>query len=95
MGLRKAAVEAEQQNPFVSLLAMNGLGMQKDRMFITLYKDYADYVMTMQLTKQLPNVNVESMESFLVNLQDKSNYRILTMSQVARHIQSSSENAKP
>ena len=80
---------------FASLLAMNGLGMQKDRMFITLYKDYADYVRTMQLTKQLPNVNVESMESFLVDLQDKSSYRNLTMSQVARHIQSSSENAKP
>ncbi len=89
MELRKAAIEAEQQNPFASLLAVNGLGMQKDRMFITLYKGYDDYVRTMQLTKQLPGVNVESMESFLVDLQDKSNYRNLTMAQVALHIQSS------
>jgi DNA-binding Lrp family transcriptional regulator len=87
--LRKAAVQVEQQNPFASLLVVNGLGMQKDKLFITLYKDYADYTRTMQVTKQLPWVNVESMESFLVDLRDKSNYRNLTMAQVARHIQSS------
>jgi DNA-binding Lrp family transcriptional regulator len=95
MELRKAAIEVERQNPFASLLAVNGLGMQKDRMFITLYKGYDDFVRTMQLTKQLPWVNVESMESFLVDLQDKSNYRNLTMAQVSRHIQSSEESAKP
>jgi len=95
MELRKAAIEVERQNPFASLLVVNGLGMQKDRMFITLYKDYSDYTRTMQLTKQLPWVNVESMESFLVNLLDKSNYRNLTMAQVTRHIQSSEESAKP
>jgi len=95
MELRKAAIEMEQQNPFASLLVVTGLGMQKDRLFITLYKGYDDFVRTMQLTRQLPWVNVESMESFLVDLQDKSNYRILTMAQVARHIQSSEESAKP
>jgi DNA-binding Lrp family transcriptional regulator len=84
--LRKAAVEVERQNPFASLLVVNGLGLQKDRMFITLYKGYDDFVRTMQLTKQLPWVNVESMETFLVDLQDKSGYRDLTMAQVARHI---------
>jgi DNA-binding Lrp family transcriptional regulator len=95
MELRKAAIEVERQNPFASLLVVNGLGIQKDRMFITLYKGYDDFVRTMQLTKQLPWVNVESMESFLVDLQDKSNYRNLTMAQVSRHIQSSEESAKP
>jgi DNA-binding Lrp family transcriptional regulator len=89
MELRKAAIEVEQQNPFASLLAANGLGMQKDRMFITLYKSYDDFVRTMQMTKQLPWINVESMETFLVDLQDKNNYRNLTMTQVARHIQPS------
>ena len=93
--LRKTAVAVEQQNTFGSLIIVRGLGLNKDRMFITLYKDYADYLRTIGFTKQLANVNVQSMESFLVDLQDKESYRFLTMSQVARHILSSEENAKP
>jgi hypothetical protein len=34
------------------------------------------------------------MESFLVDLNDENNYRILTMAQIARHILSSDESAK-
>jgi DNA-binding Lrp family transcriptional regulator len=92
--LRKTAVEVEKQNTFGSLIIVRGLGMQKDRMFITLYKDYTDYNRTIQLTKQLANVNIESMESFLVDLNDENNYRILTMAQIARHILSSEESTK-
>jgi DNA-binding Lrp family transcriptional regulator len=93
--LRKTAVAVDQQNTFGSLIIVRGLGLNKDRMFITLYKDYADYLRTIGLTKHLANVNVNSMDSFLVDLQDKESYRILTMSQVARDILSSEENAKP
>jgi DNA-binding Lrp family transcriptional regulator len=93
--LRKTGIEVEQQNIFGSLMVVRGLGLQKDRMFITLYKDYADYLRTIRLTKQIANVNVESMDSFLVDLSDENNYRILTMAQVARHILSSGESAKP
>jgi DNA-binding Lrp family transcriptional regulator len=93
--LRKTAVEVEKQNTFGSLIIVKGLGLLKDRMFITLYKDYSDFVRTLNFTKQLANVNVESMESFLVDLNDKNNYRILTMAQVARHILSSKESVGP
>ena len=93
--LRKSVTEVEHQNPFASLIAVKGLGMQKDRMFITLYKDYSDYVRAMELTRQLPNINIKTMETFIVDLQDKGNYRILTMSQIARQIQSPEENPKP
>jgi DNA-binding Lrp family transcriptional regulator len=95
IGLRKAASELEQENPFASILAVNGMGINKDRLFITLYRDFADYSRTMQLTKQLPWVNVDSMETFLVNLQDENHYRILTMAQLARHIQLSKKGVKP
>jgi DNA-binding Lrp family transcriptional regulator len=84
--LRKTAVEVEKQNTFGSLIIVKGLGLRKDRMFITLYKDYTDFARTLDFTKQLANVNVGSMESFLVDLNDENNYRILTMAEVARHI---------
>jgi len=44
-------------------------------------------VEAMRLTKSLPHVDAENLESFLVDLNDESNYRLLTLEQVARDIQ--------
>jgi hypothetical protein len=40
----------------------------------------------MGFAKQLPFVNVESLESFLVDLENKNNYRVLSMATVANNI---------
>jgi hypothetical protein len=40
----------------------------------------------MNLTRQLPFADVESLESFLVNLKDETNYRLLSMSAIAEHL---------
>jgi DNA-binding Lrp family transcriptional regulator len=87
--LRKAVVEVEKKDPYASLIAVNGLGLGKGRMFITLYKNYARYAEAMQTTKNLPHVDAESTESFLVDLNDETNYRLLTLQLVARNIQAS------
>jgi len=87
--LRKAVVEVEKESPYASLMAVNGMGLDKSRMFITLYRSYTDYVEAMQVTKSLPHVNTEGIESFLVDLMDESNYRLLTLKQMARNIEAS------
>ena len=85
--LRKAVVEIEKENPYASLMAVNGTGLGKGTMFITLYRNYARYSEAMQLTRSLPHVNAEGIESFLVDLNDENTYRLLTLGQVARNIQ--------
>jgi DNA-binding Lrp family transcriptional regulator len=87
--LRKAVTELEKKTPFASLMAVNGMGFGKGRMFITLYRSYGGYTEAMQLTKSLPHVDAEGVESFLIDLNDESNYRLLTLQQVARNIQPS------
>ena len=89
--LRKAVTELERRDPHASIIAVNGEGMQKDRMFITFYREYAGFVRAMELLRHLPNLNVDSVESFLVNLSDKRNYKILTFKQVADDLLSLSE----
>jgi DNA-binding Lrp family transcriptional regulator len=91
---RKAVVETEQKHPHASLMAVRGSGTGKDTMFITFYRNYTAYAEAMQLAKRIPYVCIDSVQSFLVDLNDKNNYRILTMAQVARHILSSEEGAK-
>jgi DNA-binding Lrp family transcriptional regulator len=89
--LRKAVDEVEKKNPYASLMAVNGIGNGKDVMFITLYRSYARYSEAMRLTRSLPYVDTKDIESFLVDLNDENNYRILTLKQVARNIQSFEE----
>jgi DNA-binding Lrp family transcriptional regulator len=83
---RKAVVETEQKHPHASLIAVRGIGLGRDTMFITFYKDYSAYTEAMQLSKQIPHVSIDSLASFLVNLNDKNNYRLLSMSAISRHI---------
>jgi DNA-binding Lrp family transcriptional regulator len=85
--LRKAVTELEEKNPYASLMAVNGIGLGKSIMFITFYRSYARYSEAIRLTKSLPHVNTGKLESFLVDLNDESNYRLLTLEQVARNIQ--------
>jgi DNA-binding Lrp family transcriptional regulator len=84
--LRSAVTEVEEKNPYASLIAVNGIGLKKGRMFITLYRNYGRYSDAMQLTRSLPHVDAEGLESFLVDLNDESNYRLLTLRQIARNI---------
>lgn len=84
--LRRSTAELERKSPYPNLMAVNGMGSGKDRMFITFYEDYSAYSKAMQVTRQLPNVNVDTLDSFLVDLKDRSNYRILSMSEISNHI---------
>jgi DNA-binding Lrp family transcriptional regulator len=84
--VRKKTTELEKKNPHAALMAVNGMGLNKDTLFITLYEDYAAYSRAMSLTREVPFIELDKIESFLVNLSDQSNYRILSMSAIANHI---------
>ncbi len=90
--LRKAAVELENETPQASLMVVDGMGMTKGRVLINLYKDYASYREGIRTIKSLPFVEADEAESFLVDLNDESNFRVLSLKQVARHIQSSGKS---
>jgi len=84
--IRKTVVEIKKQNPHAALMAVNGMGLGKDRLFITFYEDYPAYSKAMELTKNIPHVEVHGVDSFLVDLNDKSNYRVLSMAAIASHL---------
>jgi DNA-binding Lrp family transcriptional regulator len=84
--IRKLTTELEKNNPHASLMAVNGVGNRKNRTFITFYRDYSAYNEAMKLTKQLPFADVDTLDTFLVSLEDETNYRVLSMSAIARHL---------
>ncbi len=66
--------------------ALNGLGKDKNRFFMVFYGNYAAYVNVMKTVKQIPFVNIDTMGSFLVDLNEETNYRVLSMSALANHL---------
>jgi hypothetical protein len=40
----------------------------------------------MNTVKQVPFVNVDTVDSFLADLNDETNYRVLSMSAIANHL---------
>ena len=84
--IRKVTLEISEKDPHPALMAVNGLSQKKNRVFISFYKDYADYMDTMKTAKQMPYVNANNVESFLVDLNDETNYRLLSVSAIARSL---------
>jgi DNA-binding Lrp family transcriptional regulator len=85
--LRKAALEMERKTPQANLIVVNGIGLGKGRLAINLYRDYASYGKGMKIIKSLPHIDADEIESFLVDLSDEDNFRMLSMAAAARHLQ--------
>lgn len=86
--LRKAAIELEKKTPYANIMVVDGMGIGKGRVLINLYKDYGSYLEGMATIRSLPNVEPDEAETFLVDLSDEHNFRVLSLEQVARHLQS-------
>ncbi|HVP26350.1 MAG TPA: winged helix-turn-helix transcriptional regulator [Candidatus Bathyarchaeia archaeon] len=82
----KGARMFEKETVHANLMAVSGSEAYKNRAFITFYKTYADYAKAMDLVKQIPFSEATNVDSFLVDLNGQSHYRLLTLSEIARHI---------
>jgi DNA-binding Lrp family transcriptional regulator len=85
--LRKAALEMERMTPQANLIVVNGDGLKKGRVAINLYRNYASYIEGLNTIRNLPNIDADDIESFLIDLNDEDNFRTLSMAAVARHVQ--------
>jgi DNA-binding Lrp family transcriptional regulator len=84
--VRNVTTKIEQDNPHAALMAVNASGRGKNRLFITFYENYSDYANTVSLTRQIPFLDIDSVESLLVDLNDETNYRLFSMSAIANHL---------
>ena len=79
----------EKENPNTFLLAMNGIGMQEDAIVISFFKNYSEYAKYMRTAKEdamkrlKPYVDAESIEGFLINLEENTHYLPITFSRIA------------
>ena len=75
-----------KEHPHAELIAVQGIGLNKDYAFVTFFKDFADYWATQRLAREVPYSDVHSFESFLVDLKDPNLFKTLSMSAIAKNI---------
>ena len=82
----------EKDNPRTFLMVKTGIGLNHDMVVISLFHDYSEYAAYMKMIKSeseaelSPYFEGESIESFLINLEEK-HYQPLTLSRLAVNLQ--------
>lgn len=71
---------------YPAVIAVEGISEKRNRLFVNFYENYSEYAQAMKVLKSLPYIDVEDIDSFLVNLKDERSYRFLSISTLADHL---------
>jgi DNA-binding Lrp family transcriptional regulator len=82
----------EKEYPHAELIAVNGVGLSKDYVFVTFFNDYSEYAEFQRIAKAVPYSDIGEHESFLVDVKDPNLRRLLSMSAIAKHILTSEKS---
>lgn len=84
--VRKQAREMEKKNPSPTIVSMSGIGCSADYVSVAFHKDYSEYVEYAKFIKMFPQVNVDEVKSFVIDLKAKNHFRYLTISVLADYL---------
>jgi DNA-binding Lrp family transcriptional regulator len=85
-----------KEHPHAELIGVQGIGLKKDYAFVSFFRDYSSFAEIQRHSRNFPFSSVDELESFLVNLKDERNQRLLNLSAVANHLlTSAAQKEKP
>jgi DNA-binding Lrp family transcriptional regulator len=80
------AGEMEKKNPSPTIVSMRGIGCSADYVSVAFHKNYSEYAQYMQYIRQFPQVKVDEIKSFVIDLLDEGHFRYLTLSVFADYL---------
>jgi DNA-binding Lrp family transcriptional regulator len=94
---KRMAQERAKKSPGNIIMLERGMGLNHTEVMVSFHKDYSDYTQFIQTFKQARTTQAyvnENVESFLIDLKDKTRYRPFTLSALANQILQMSEKKK-
>jgi DNA-binding Lrp family transcriptional regulator len=82
----RQAGEMEKKNPSPTIVTMRGIGCNADYVSVAFHKTYAEYTQYMKYIRQYPQVKVDEIKSFVIDLLDEGHFRYLTLSVFADYL---------
>jgi DNA-binding Lrp family transcriptional regulator len=89
---RELAKEVLKKGPFEIVMGERGMGLGYDGVFMSYHKNYGEYTKLLNWFKQFEFLELDKIESFLIDLQDNIHYRPLDFSPLAYHLVMEKEN---
>lgn len=83
---RKIAKQSLQEGPFEIVMLERGTGLNYDGVIISYQENYSSYVKLLEWIRQFGFLEVDSIGSYLISLEDPVRYRPLTLRTLAQHI---------
>jgi DNA-binding Lrp family transcriptional regulator len=83
---RKALADGVKDKQFEFIMLERGRGLGFDGVVISLHKDYSSYLKVLEWLRQFDFLEMEKVDSFLINLDDEVRYRPLTLSSLAKQV---------
>jgi DNA-binding Lrp family transcriptional regulator len=73
------------ESAFAIVMLERGLGLGYDGVIMAFYRDYSEHLEHRKVLQQYPFLDLNGMESFLISLDDKIHYRLLTLSALVKN----------
>jgi DNA-binding Lrp family transcriptional regulator len=86
MEIRKQVRQAMEKEPTSTIATLSGIGCNADRVIVAFHENYSAYTKYIDKLKQHPLVAIERISSFIIDMNDRSQYRLLTLSSLADYI---------
>jgi len=84
--IRRQVRQTLWKDPMSNIVAMSGMGCNADRVVVAFHENYSTYLEHINKIKQHPSAIAEQTSSFLIDLNDKTQYLPLTFSSLADYI---------
>jgi DNA-binding Lrp family transcriptional regulator len=84
--VRKQVRQTLWKDPMSMIVGMSGMGLNADKVAVAFHENYSTYAEYLKKIKQHPSVLVGHVDSFLIDLNDRSQYLSLTLSNLADYI---------
>jgi DNA-binding Lrp family transcriptional regulator len=91
---QKILGESLQEGPFEIIMAERGMGCGYDAIMISVHRDYKSFEELTSWAQQFYELELDGIESFLVNIAGEVHYRPLTFAFLAKHLLKLNEKKK-
>jgi DNA-binding Lrp family transcriptional regulator len=76
----------EKKNPSPTIVSMRGIGCSADYVSVAFHKTYSEYTRYVEFIKNIPQVKIDDVKSFIISLTDQGHFRCLTLSVLANYL---------
>ncbi len=83
---RKVAAESLKTGPYEIIMLERGIGCASHGVVVSYHRDYASYKRLRKWLENFAFLDVDRIDSFLIDLNDKVRYRPLTFKAIAQHL---------